>query len=226
MFPGIQQKDVSSHLTTLWREDPFKAKWGILAAAYTMIRASLGKQQCPLDQFLKIVCPDLGMIPEHEYLQKLNWLVEVGEDGGIVLRQSEPPNPEVIGQHGRQISVMETVCVAIGKGYLDNKKATDSSKLSTLKWLNFSRDMMVDPTGLAAQIIGLPMNHPFMEVVSHNPHPWTGNLSQYFTRNDRSLDPHEMVGGHEHNTFDISSPSSFDAFERINGLDVPTDNGK
>jgi hypothetical protein len=59
---------MSSYLTILWIEDPFKAKRGILARAYSTIRDQVGKSSnALLDRFLALVCPELGMIAAEEH---------------------------------------------------------------------------------------------------------------------------------------------------------------
>lgn len=43
IFPWLQQKEMSGFITILWREDPFHAKWTIVARAYSIIRDRVGK---------------------------------------------------------------------------------------------------------------------------------------------------------------------------------------
>jgi hypothetical protein len=60
IFTTFQQKDISGFLKRMWNADPFKAKWTIVAKAYSIIRDKVGKAQAPLDVFLQIVCPHIG----------------------------------------------------------------------------------------------------------------------------------------------------------------------
>ncbi|KAI9873489.1 MAG: hypothetical protein M1830_000346 [Pleopsidium flavum] len=73
MFTSLQQKDISGFLTYLWQADPFKAKWSILAKAYSIIRDTKGKDSAPLDSFLTINAPYIGIVPPAEYLDMLGW---------------------------------------------------------------------------------------------------------------------------------------------------------
>jgi hypothetical protein len=60
IFTTFQQKNISGFLTRMWQEDPFKAKWAIVAKAYSIIRDKVGKAHAPLDIFLQTVCPHIG----------------------------------------------------------------------------------------------------------------------------------------------------------------------
>ena len=43
MFTSLPQKEISGFLTFMWKVDPFKAKWSVLAKAYSIIRDHQGK---------------------------------------------------------------------------------------------------------------------------------------------------------------------------------------
>src|SRR5258708_37607266 len=83
IFPTLQQKEASRYLTTLWQRDPFKAKWTVIAAAYSKIRDEVGKQNAPLDRFLSIVCPKIGIVDDESYLNRHNWTCQILTDGAI-----------------------------------------------------------------------------------------------------------------------------------------------
>lgn len=85
MFTSLQQKDISSFLTYLWQADPFKAKWTILAKAYSIIRDDKGKENAPLDSFLAINAPHLGVIPPAEYFKMLGWKFSTNENNETAL---------------------------------------------------------------------------------------------------------------------------------------------
>jgi hypothetical protein len=73
IFAQWQQKEISGFLTRMWQDDPFKAKWTIVAKAYSIIRDQVGKTQAPLDHFLQLVCPLVGIIEPPKYLGKMGW---------------------------------------------------------------------------------------------------------------------------------------------------------
>lgn len=86
-FPKYQQKDISGFLTNIWQLDPFKAKWSILAKSYSVIRDSQGKDNAPLDQFLAITGPLIGVIKPELYLQAMGWEIATQEHGQTVMNR-------------------------------------------------------------------------------------------------------------------------------------------
>jgi len=88
-FQGYQQKEISGFLTCMWQLDPFKAKWSILAKAYSLIRDSQGKDAAPLDQFLAITCPFIGIIMPGYYLHDMGWEITINKDGQTVMRRGD-----------------------------------------------------------------------------------------------------------------------------------------
>ena len=74
-------------MTHLWQADPFKAKWSILAKAYSLIRDTLGKEQAPLDRFLAVNSSFIGIVTPENYLAILGWDITVREDGQLQLHR-------------------------------------------------------------------------------------------------------------------------------------------
>ena len=87
MFTSVQQKEISGFLTYLWQADPFKAKWSILAKAYSLIRDSKGKDKAPLDSYLAINGPFIGIVAPAQYLEMLGWQIVSGDNGERLLRR-------------------------------------------------------------------------------------------------------------------------------------------
>ncbi|KAL1865265.1 hypothetical protein Plec18167_009460 [Paecilomyces lecythidis] len=78
-FPQFTQKAKSGILRFLWENDPFKAKWAILAKAYSIIRDShVG--QVSLDTFLALNCRFVGIIEPEKYLAAMGWDLEMDEN--------------------------------------------------------------------------------------------------------------------------------------------------
>ncbi|RKF62882.1 Mating-type protein MAT-1 [Erysiphe neolycopersici] len=92
IFPGIPQKEASVHLKALWKEDPFKSKWAIISAAYSKIRAIVTKKQAPINEFLNLVCPRIGILSVDNYLPLLNWIRSVNENGVVIYKQDVIPD--------------------------------------------------------------------------------------------------------------------------------------
>jgi hypothetical protein len=79
MFPDLPQKVKSGLLRLLWSTDPFKAKWAILAKAYSVIRDQHAGQ-VSLDTFLNLNGPFIGIITQADYLRVMGLEVVVGAD--------------------------------------------------------------------------------------------------------------------------------------------------
>ncbi|QDS68478.1 hypothetical protein FKW77_010845 [Venturia effusa] len=79
IFTSFQQKDISGFLTRMWSNDPFQAKWSIIAKAYSVIRDMVGKANAPLDKFLQIVCPLINIIEPVNYLDTMGWWMPAGQ---------------------------------------------------------------------------------------------------------------------------------------------------
>lgn len=92
IFKALQQKNTSSLLKTMWDRDPFKAKWSIIARAYTSIRNQVGKTNASIDIFFDIVCPRMGIISVEDYLIWMRWTIETSRDGTILLHQDSLPD--------------------------------------------------------------------------------------------------------------------------------------
>ena len=75
----------------VWQEDPFKAKWTIIAKSYSVIRDSLGKKNAPLNRFLAITCSLMAIIEPAQYFIIMGWEIATGEAGETIMRRREKP---------------------------------------------------------------------------------------------------------------------------------------
>ena len=88
----MQQKNTSGLLKIMWDQDPFKAKWSIIARAYTNIRDQVGKANASIEVFFSIVCPRMGIIGVDDYFARMEWVAETNEGGSVVLFQKSCPD--------------------------------------------------------------------------------------------------------------------------------------
>jgi hypothetical protein len=91
MFPKLPQKSKSGLLRILWNNDPFKAKWAILAKAYSTLRDDHGPQIC-VRSFMSLCGPFIGVIPPADYLATMHWNVNVSGSGDITLQHDSIGN--------------------------------------------------------------------------------------------------------------------------------------
>ncbi|EEQ35250.1 hypothetical protein McanMca71_004875 [Microsporum canis] len=88
-FPDISQKVKSGLLRLLWSSDPFKAKWAIVAKAYSVIRDKhIG--QVSLESFLALIGPFIGLVSVANYLDTMGLQVVSTEDKQFSLIKANP----------------------------------------------------------------------------------------------------------------------------------------
>ena len=80
--------NAAGFLTQLWAADTQKAKFSLLAKAYSMIRDLKGKRDAPLDVFLSVTCPKIGIVSAKDYLAVFGWQVLTHDDDQVSLVRS------------------------------------------------------------------------------------------------------------------------------------------
>ncbi|KAK2804546.1 hypothetical protein FQN51_001747 [Onygenales sp. PD_10] len=78
-FPELSQKIKSGVLRLLWNSDPFKAKWAILAKAYSIVRDNHAGQ-VSLESFLALNGPLIGIVAPSDYLRVMGLQLVVNMD--------------------------------------------------------------------------------------------------------------------------------------------------
>nr|ATN96242.1 MAT1-1-1 [Eutiarosporella darliae]ATN96246.1 MAT1-1-1 [Eutiarosporella pseudodarliae] len=87
VFDKFQQKDRSGFVREMWAFELVKSKWTIIAKAYSYIRDDVGKENAPLDGFLALACPHIGIIDRKDLLSTLGWeLVNTGPHWQLIRR--------------------------------------------------------------------------------------------------------------------------------------------
>lgn len=81
MFPDLTQKAKSGILRFLWQNDRFKAKWAILAKAYSKIRDEhADSKDVSLESFLNLNAGYIGILQPSLYLEAMGWELTVDEE--------------------------------------------------------------------------------------------------------------------------------------------------
>ena len=83
MFGEAHQKDISSVMTFLWKNDLAHNKWAILAKAYSIIRDAQGKDLSPTEGFLELNAPFVNVPRPGEYLHLMGWVICNDKDASI-----------------------------------------------------------------------------------------------------------------------------------------------
>ncbi|KAI9669142.1 MAG: hypothetical protein M1831_000734 [Alyxoria varia] len=90
IFDQYQQKEVSGFLRVMWKEDPFKARWALLAKAYSVIRDFQGRSNTNLDGFLALTIGAMDIITRENYLSVTGWELTHTDGGNSLVRTSSP----------------------------------------------------------------------------------------------------------------------------------------
>ena len=119
---SIQQKEISGFLTKLWQADPFKAKWTILAKSYSVIRDAQGKKNAPLDEFLTMTGPLIGIVPPNLYFSVTGWQMSFSGDGQMVLARDHSVNLAYLDHNllTTNMSVEDIINFCYHNGYVNS----------------------------------------------------------------------------------------------------------
>nr|AHA91692.1 MAT1-1-1 [Diplodia sapinea] len=118
VFDKFQQKDRSGFVKVMWAGENVKAKWTIIAKAYSTIRDEVGSDNAPMDAFLNLACPHIGIISRDNYLNTLGWELVNNGSGWQLIRRFIPDTASL--PHGyltTTVSVDDLVTFVRGRGY-------------------------------------------------------------------------------------------------------------
>ena len=230
------QKDASKYLNTLWEKDPFHAKWTIVASAYTSIRDLVGKDNASLNEFLNLICPEIGIIGVDEYLPMLNWTVAITSNG-LEIRQESIPDLTAFAPNISHSTMTEKDLIIIcgQRGYISvenasNLAAPNSTTASNqaqqgllasapvmpqhIQPVNFRQFASTNPAEAAAKALGIDVNQLLqMAAVAPAPYQWTGSMPDLYNPYENVYDPQSIMhqpGSGGWGTFDIGDPQALD----------------
>lgn len=222
MFRDIQQKFISGVINQMWHHDPFKAKWALIAKAYTIIRDRNSVAPVALNKYLRVVCPQVGIIDSNDYLEMLNWVWV--QDAAGAKRLVQNPNNSFTGFDQRTTSTsmneQDVINYCRTQGLLSSTHVTDNTNVASQHLMAttsqeaqqaFLHNITENPKAMAAQILGLDIDNTFLEIsASDEPqYQWSGNMSEIYDANEQAIDV-DALGSTEWDTTDISNPIEFD----------------
>ncbi|ODH51262.1 hypothetical protein GX48_02691 [Paracoccidioides brasiliensis] len=117
VFPDLSQKIKSGLLRHLWTSDPFKAKWAILAKAYSIIRDSHAGQ-VNLESFLTLNGPLIGIVGPKDYLRVMGLQLDVNMDKQFSVMKTNPLIGPTQGDLTTNLSVDDLVAHCYQVGYV------------------------------------------------------------------------------------------------------------
>jgi hypothetical protein len=178
LFYEFQQKEVSAFMKKLWYQDMFKGKWTILAKTYSTIRDTYGKEKCPLNRFLDIACPIIGVININTYLETFCWEVTTNLLDEKILSQTSDPGDFDLTVTQSNLSEANLVQVCEAAGYIPRgavKQLLGDMSTQNLMVVaptyifrktkeEFHTLLWEDTKAAAAEIFGIDVDHPFLEM--------------------------------------------------------------
>ncbi|KAK1816083.1 hypothetical protein LTR12_009505 [Friedmanniomyces endolithicus] len=181
----LTQKAISKVLMSWWREDPFSAKWAILAKAYSVLRGSREKDEAPLDFFLGLVVPLMGIVSPENYPAMMGWQIAAPSDSDqdktpTVIRLFTPKFSTFEDKYiSTTLSVDDLVQYCMRSGYLNdsNTKASAGNAHGALT-------MAVQPTVTAVLFHPQPAT---LNITAANDATITGPLSPFSLNLARQL---------------------------------------
>ena len=114
--------------------DPFKAKWTILAKAYSVIRDTQGKSNAPLDAFLGLAGPLIGIVPLQDYLSVTGWQMTLDVKGEVKLIRDPKVDLKGLprGLLTTNLSVQDIVKACLENGYVTGNTNADFAGFNQL----------------------------------------------------------------------------------------------
>ncbi|KAH6677649.1 alpha-1 domain protein [Halenospora varia] len=247
IFAKFQQKNTSTYIKAMWDNDPFKAKWTIVARAYTTIRDYVGKSNASIDLFLDIVCPKIGIIGVEAYFTMMNWSVESTEDNTVVFRQIAEPDlstfpqsimttlmteRDVIHFCASRAYIPQSVAVIITgpptnaagattfPGSQQGLMATTPTMPSTARspLPAFVQQTVQDPVAMATSLFGFDVGVMLDESMGYQ---WTNNMSDLYHLDGGAFDFDDMLrqtDDNAWNAFDVTDPRALDYLLEDGGL--------
>nr|prf MAT1 gene [Bipolaris maydis] len=133
MFKSWPMKKLSNLIGLLWEADPNKSLWSLMAEAWSTIRDQIGKDQAPLDQFFRIICPHLKLPDPASYLEIHGWILTVNEEGDPTISRSADSEFVSIGTGNTDValSVEDIITYVQSLGYAHGFILDDNKPSST-----------------------------------------------------------------------------------------------
>ncbi|KAL4957613.1 mating-type protein MAT alpha 1-domain-containing protein [Aspergillus filifer] len=128
IFPDITQKSKSGILRILWQNDPFKAKWTILAKTYSIVRDG-HDTEVSLESFLTLSADLIGILQPDRYLDAMGWELTLNDQQQYTMARVKTPTATE-AQLSTNYSVDDLIkhCYATGYVTEDKRKKETQSR--------------------------------------------------------------------------------------------------
>lgn len=129
VLTDMTQKSKSGIIKYLWKIDPYKAKWAILAKAYSILRDDHAND-VSLDTFLELTVPFIGLILPGDYLQTMGCQIISSEDQQYRVERASSYCPD-LSNSATNYSVIDIVNYCYERGYVEEFHHFEEHDIST-----------------------------------------------------------------------------------------------
>lgn len=129
MLTDMTQKSKSGIIRNLWQLDPNKAKWSILAKAYSILRDNHGND-VSLDTFLELTVPFIGLIQPCDYLETMGCKIITIEDQQYEVQRNSLDGPD-LSNSATNYSVADIVNYCYDRGYVEELPDFEENEITS-----------------------------------------------------------------------------------------------
>lgn len=187
----------------------------------------VGKPGAPLDTFLDMVCPAIGLVSAEEYFDTFNWIWEEAPEGSATLRQTAEPDFRRF-DHNILHTTMTEVDVIKFCGVMGYLPMTLATQMSTgLISGHPQQGLLASAPRLPPQPFQAekdvttfltPLEQTYGWNFSHN---WTGSLSDLYNPSEAIHDLADLFHGPESDlwkTSNVQDPQSLESYLDNDGM--------
>lgn len=129
ILTDMTQKSKSGIIKYLWQIDPYKAKWAILAKAYSILRDN-HRNDVSVDTFLELTVPFIGLILPGDYLQAMGCRIISSEDQQYRVERACSDCPD-LSNSATNYSVIDIVNYCYERGYVEEFHHFEEHEINT-----------------------------------------------------------------------------------------------
>ncbi|KAL4938073.1 hypothetical protein BDV06DRAFT_215412 [Aspergillus oleicola] len=153
IFPNITQKSKSGILRFLWQNDVFKAKWTILAKAYSIVRDE-HDTEVSLESFLTLCAELIGILQPDRYLDAMGWELTLNDQQQYMMARVKNP-VATEAQRSTNCSVDDLIKHCYANGYVtEDKRKKETQGRNTPLMVFATQPTLVTHRNNSLQIAG------------------------------------------------------------------------
>lgn len=187
----------------------------------------IGKPGAPLDTFLDMVCPVIGLVSAEDYFDTFNWIWEETPEGTAALRQTSEPDLRRF-DHSILHTTMTEMDVIKFCGVMGYLPMTLATQMSTGLISGHAQQSLLasapkfPPRPLQAERdVNTFLTPPEQNYGWNCSNNWTGSLSDLYNPSEASLDLADLFHSPESdlwNTSNIQDPQSLESYVENDGM--------